>query len=265
MFHKKAYNVSCETLECSAFCHTIMVCTILYTMLIDNLIWRYSMILLDGYIVFLLGVLLYEVIPRPQIQSGKSTFHLLLGEDTSILHRKIYVDMSVDSHVLIVGLSNCGKSKLAEGMLRDKDVIVVNAFEEDFQSIKGARVIGEDNILEFLRHVLDDRTIDSKPLYLLVDELVVLLRNKSIAKELQGLLCIARHTKLYIVALSQEGTKEVISFKNLFNVRIMMKAIEESTYRTVLGASVEDTNLKQREFYVRDNNGIRRGRSLDIS
>ena len=189
---------------------------------------------------------------------------LTVGYEKGLFRKPITIDMNIDSHVLIIGLSNCGKSKLAEGMLKGKSVTIVNAFPEDFPTLKGNRIVGEDKILNYLEHVLDGRTNNSEVHYLLIDEMLVLMRNKKIEKALAELLAIARHYNLYIIALGQEGTREVIKCKNLFNVRICMKQLEESSFRTVLGCSVEDRFLKQREFYIVDNQGLRRGKTYTV-
>lgn len=226
--------------------------------------------LIDTALIIGTGIVIGELLTEPIYKKINKFTKKEITETTLILgkdkHKNpITVDLGIDSHILIVGLSNCGKSRLAEYSLKDKkNVIIINAFDEDFSTLKAPRINGEDAIIEYLSNVLKDRTPNSEPLFILIDELVVLLKNKQIAKLLQDLLCVARHYKTYIVALSQEGTKEVVSCKHLFNVRVMMKALEDSTFRTVLGASVENTNLKQREFYVRDNEGIRFGRTYDV-
>lgn len=225
--------------------------------------------LIDYALIIGTGIVIGELLTEPIYKKINKFTKKELSETTLVLGRdkhknSITVDMAIDSHILIVGLSNCGKSRMAEYSLKDKNVIIINAFDEDFGTLKAPRINGEDSIIEYLTNVLKNRTPNSEPLFLLIDELVVLLKNKQIAKLLQDLLCIARHYQTFIVALSQEGTKEVVNCKHLFNVRVMMKALEDSTFRTVLGASVENTNLKQREFYVRDNNGIRFGKTYDI-
>ena len=225
--------------------------------------------LIDYYLCFLICVLLGTVVNKASdsiinnsdSQNGNV---LTVGYEKGLFRKPITIDMNIDSHVLIIGLSNCGKSKLAEGMLQGKSVTVVNAFPEDFPTLKGKRIIGEDEILNYLEHILDGRTNESKVHYLLIDEMLVLMRNKKIEKALAELLAVARHYNLYIIALGQEGTREVIKCKNLFNVRICMKQLEESSFRTVLGCSVEDRFLKQREFYIVDNQGLRRGKTYTV-
>ena len=227
--------------------------------------------LIDYALLTGVGIVMYELSKSllSHLGSSRNCLNsdnvLTVGYEDKLIRKPITIDMNVDSHVLIIGLSNCGKSKLAEGMLKGKSVTIVNAFPEDFPTLKGQRIVGEDEILNYLEHVLDGRTSDSKVHYLLIDEMLVLMRNKKIEKALAELLAIARHYNLYIIALGQEGTREVIKCKNLFNTRICMKQLEESSFRTVLGCSVEDRFLKQREFYIVDNQGLRRGKSYDIN
>lgn len=226
--------------------------------------------LIDVGLILGIGLLMYELSESLLSHLGgsrncfKDDYVLVIGHTKGLFKTPITVDMNIDSHVLIIGLSNCGKSKLAEGMLRGKSVTIVNAFPEDFPTLNGNRIVGEDKILSYLEHILDGRTSESKVHYLLIDEMLVLMRNKKIEKALAELLAVARHYNLYIIALGQEGTREVIKCKNLFNARICMKQLEESSFRTVLGCSVEDRFLKQREFYIVDNQGLRRGKTYDI-
>ena len=227
--------------------------------------------LIDYGLIIGTGIVMYELSKSllGHLGSSRNCFNsdkiLTVGYEKGLFRKPITIDMNIDSHVLIIGLSNCGKSKLAEGMLQGKSVTIVNAFPEDFPTLKGQRIVGEDEILNYLEHVLDGRTNESKVHYLLIDEMLVLMRNKKIEKALAELLAVARHYNLYIIALGQEGTREVIKCKNLFNVRICMKQLEESSFRTVLGCSVEDRFLKQREFYIVDNQGLRKGKTYDIN
>lgn len=229
------------------------------------------MILIDYGLIVGAGIVMYELSKSllSHLGSSRNCLNsdkvLTVGYEDKLIRKPITIDMNIDSHVLIIGLSNCGKSKLAEGMLQGKSVTIVNAFPEDFPTLKGKRIVGEDKILNYLEHVLDGRTNESKVHYLLIDEMLVLMRNKKIEKALAELLAIARHYNLYIIALGQEGTREVIKCKNLFNVRICMKQLEESSFRTVLGCSVEDRFLKQREFYIVDNQGLRKGKTYNIN
>lgn len=179
----------------------------------------------------------------------------------------IKVNMNIDPHMLVVGISNCGKSKMVELCLRDKkSVTILNAFETDFTNLGANYINGNENILAYLETCLGGRTNNSEAHYILIDELLVLIKDKKIEKALYDLLAMARHYNVYIICISQEGTKEVIKFKNLFNVRVCMRTLEEASIRAVLGCSVpsDDPALKQREFYVADNQGLRRGKSYDL-
>ena len=179
----------------------------------------------------------------------------------------IKVNMNIDPHMLVVGISNCGKSMMVEKCLQDKKTItVLNAFETDFTSLEANYINGNENILAYLETCLEGRTNNSETLYILIDELLVLIKDKKIEKALYDLLAMARHYNVYIICISQEGTKEVIKFKNLFNVRICMRTLEEASIRAVLGCNVssDDPALKQREFYIADNQGLRRGKTYDL-
>ena len=179
----------------------------------------------------------------------------------------IKVNMNIDPHMLVVGISNCGKSKMVELCLQDKkSVTILNAFETDFTSLGANYINGNENILAYLETCLEGRTNNSETHYILIDELLVLIKDKKIEKALYDLLAMARHYNVYIICISQEGTKEVIKFKNLFNVRVCMRTLEEASIRAVLGCSVpnDDPSLKQREFYIADNQGLRRGKTYDL-
>lgn len=221
-----------------------------------------------------LGILLlYELVDKSNVATALINWYSpkVTKVETDTLLRLGYndkeditVDMNVDAHMLIVGLSQCGKSRLAEGCLQNKSVTVINAFSKDFKTLHGKRINGKTNILNYLEHALDGRNEESQIHYLLIDEILVLMRDKKINDALANLLAEARHYGIYVIALTQNGTKEVLKCKDLFNVRIAMKQIEESSYRTVLGCTPPDLKLKQREFYVIDEQGLRRGRTYAI-
>ena len=149
--------------------------------------------LLDYALLFGTGIVMYELSKSllSHLGSSRNCLNsdkvLVVGYEDKLIRKPITIDMNIDSHVLIIGLSNCGKSKLAEGMLKSISVTIVNAFPEDFPTLKGNRIVGEDEILNYLEHVLDGRTNESKVHYLLIDEMLVLMRNKKIEKALAEL------------------------------------------------------------------------------
>lgn len=225
--------------------------------------------LIDLAIYGLSTMLLYEIIDRSNIadkiirmynrRKAVPCTDTILDLGYNDEQDNITVDMSIDAHMIIAGLSQCGKSRLAESCLQNKPVTILNAFTKDFKTLKGNRINGKLNILEYLEHALDNRTEESPIHYILIDEILVLMRDKKINEALANLLAEARHYGIYVIALTQNGTKEVLKCKDLFNVRVAMKQIEEASYRTILGCTPPNLKLYQREFYVVDEHGLRKG------
>lgn len=242
--------------------------------------------LIEAGLLGLTGYLLSEIIDVPQlfrygiseiefkkrVKNEFSNTKLILGVDDQ--GDIIDVDCAIDGHVLICGLSLCGKSRMAEYFLKDKkNVVILNAFKKDFTVLKQAkRINGVKEIIHFLQTVLEGREEISsneikEPLFILIDEILVLsTKDKNAMKEIASLLADARHYGVFIIALTQEANKDVISCKNLFNIRICMTMIDDSAFKVVLGAGIKDTFEipKPREFIVFDNKGLRKGRTLDI-
>lgn len=100
-------------------------------------------------------------------------------------------------------------------------------------------------------------------MYIVIDELLVLCIDKNITKMIADLLAIGRHYNVFIIGISQQGTKEAVKFKDLFNARVCFRQVEESAYRSVLGYSPEDKQLKKREFYLYSDE-INRGYTYSI-
>ncbi|WP_288326628.1 hypothetical protein [uncultured Clostridium sp.] len=190
-----------------------------------------------------------------KIEQKKIGSHeLKLGYTKGIINRPIIVNMQTTPHLFTVGLSGSGKSKMVEKAIQGKNVILINAFADDFKTVKVLRRInGNTNILNFLNNLLENmkkRPKDIEPLYIVIDELLVLCMDKSITKAITDLLAIGRHYNIYLIGISQQGTKESVKFKDLFNTRVCFRQVEESAYRVVLGYSPENTTLKKREFYL---------------
>lgn len=178
----------------------------------------------------------------------ESEYTLKLGYN--ILHIPIIVDMKKMPHLLIVGLSNSGKSKIAEYALRGKDCVLLNVFREDYKSLKSRRIIGNDKILKYLQNTLDNIYYRDKPFFILIDEILVLSKDKKINAAIQDLLSIARHYNIFLLCISQAGQKECVSYKHLFNCRLCMRMVNSADYSVVLGVTPENTNLVQRQFYL---------------
>ncbi|MGG7057625.1 hypothetical protein ACQPUZ_04935 [Clostridium tertium] len=186
---------------------------------------------------------------------------LLLGYDRK--GEPITVDMKKTPHIGVQGTSNTGKSKMVEltlKNLRDVDIVLLNCFSDDFTNIKSRRINGNENILVFLNDLVLDPYVRKRPLYLVLDELNVLGKDKKINQAIIDILAQARHFNIYLIALGQTLLKENCPYKHLFNVRVTFRAIDKSSISAFLGCTVENTKLNQREF-ICYSDSIYRGKS----
>jgi DNA segregation ATPase FtsK/SpoIIIE-like protein len=191
---------------------------------------------------------------RKYLNKPVGDYELKVGYKNIIVVRKpIIVDMRVTAHLFVCGLSGNGKTKMVEYAMRNKKCVLLNAFKKDFKSIEATRIIGKDKMFGYLKGLSNSmklRDENSRPFYVVIDELLVLCADKNIANAITDILAIGRHHNIFLIGISQVGTKEAVRFKDLFNARICFKQVEESSYRTILGYSPEDTHLKKREFYL---------------
>lgn len=191
---------------------------------------------------------------RKYLNKPVGDYELKIGYENMLLFPKpIIINMKTTPHLFICGLSGSGKTCMIEYALKGKSSILINAFEDDFKSIRARRIIGNDNILKFFQNLLENmkkRKKDERPLYLVIDELLVLCVDKAITKAITDVLAIGRHYDIYLIGICQLGTKDSVKFKDLFNARVCFRQVEESSYRVILGYSPEDTQLKHREFYL---------------
>lgn len=207
-----------------------------------------NQLLLADFFVF---TLLYN---RYSNTKELSNYELRIGYKDYLIYKKpIIINMKITPHIFISGLSGQGKSKMVEYMIQDKKCILINSYHEDFNSLKVKRINENDNILKFFNQMLEDlskRNINSEPFYIVIDELMILSFDKNISKAIFDLLCRGRHYNVFVIGISQSGTKENVKFKDLFNTRISFRQVEESSYRTVLGYSPENNKLIKREFFL---------------
>ncbi len=177
-------------------------------------------------------------------------YQLKLGyKDNFLYKRPLVVDMKITPHILVCGLSNSGKTKMIEFAIKNKNVVLLNVYQDDFKAVNCQRINGKDSILEFLNSLLILK-FQKLPLYIVIDELLTLCIDKRIVEAITNLLAIGKHLNVFIIGISQQGTKESVKFKDLFNVRVCFRQVEESSYRAVLGYSPQDTHLVHREFYL---------------
>ena len=228
------------------------------------------MLLIDYGLLVAAGLLTYSVVDAiispicgRRISCNDDKI-LVVGYEKGLFKKPITVDMNVTPHLLCCGLSGQGKSKCIEYAVRGKDVVLLNAFEDDFKSIKARRIIGNENILHYLETLVREPYKRDKPLYIVIDELLVCCMDKKINNAIKDLLAIGRHYNVFIIGIAQRGTKTDLSFKDLFNARMTFRQVEESSYRAILGVSVEERNLKKREFIIMSDD-VYYGKSYDIN
>ena len=170
----------------------------------------------------------------------------------------IIADMGKYPHLLISGLSNQGKSKMVNYMLKNLEdranILVLNGFKEDYRGF--TLVQGTKAIQRRIEAILKDKEIRIKPLYLVLEEMQSISKDKKLQEQLKELLSMGRHYNIFVIGIIQNATKETCSFKDLFNCRCSFRQIDSSSYQVCLGTSVEK-GLEQREFYFLDSNLIK--------
>ena len=184
-----------------------------------------------------------------------SSYELLLGYGQE---GYIIANMSKYPHLLISGLSNQGKSKMVNYMLRNignkADILILNGFKEDY---KGFVLIQDMKSIERrIGTIIAPLKKRKRPLYLVIEEMQVISKNKRLQERLKELLSVGRHYNIFVIGIIQNATKENCSFKDLFNCRCSFRQIDSSSYQVCLGTSVEK-GLEQREFYFLDSNLIK--------
>ena len=104
--------------------------------------------MIDLYIYFLLALLFYNILNKinPNIENLKynKDYCLIVGYKGVIKKKPIIVDMRITPHLLVCGLSGSGKTKCIEYAIKDKRVIILNAFKNDFKSIKCPKINGKN-------------------------------------------------------------------------------------------------------------------------
>lgn len=170
----------------------------------------------------------------------------------------IIANMGKYPHLLISGLSNQGKSKMVNYMLKNLEdranILVLNGFKEDYRGF--TLVQGTKAIQRRIEAILKDKEIRIKPLYLILEEMQSISKDKKLQEQLKELLSMGRHYNIFVIGIIQNATKENCSFKDLFNCRCSFRQIDSSSYQVCLGTSVEK-GLEQREFYFLDSNLIK--------
>lgn len=201
----------------------------------------------QGYVIF--DVVLKDFYDLNYFDMNLQDNFLCFGYDLKL--EPVVVDMYKCPHVAIQGLSNCGKSimvELALKSLKNSNIYLINCFENDFKSISALRINGEDNIINFLSTI--SNIYQRKITYIVIDEVNVLNKNKTIVKLIENLLSQARHFNIYLICIGQLLLKENCSYKQLFNTRISFRTIDKSAVTSFLNCFIDNIELSQREFYI---------------
>lgn len=155
-----------------------------------------------------------------------------------------------------------GKSKCVEYAIKNKNCVLLNVFHEDFKTVNAPRINDIEQILEFLETI--KHVYNNKPLYIVIDEMLVLCMNKKINKAILDLLATGRHYNIFLIGIAQRGTKQDIPFKDLFNARLTFRQVEQSSYASILGCYPDDNlQLSNRQFVLFSDN-IYKGKTYDI-
>ena len=102
---------------------------------------------------------------------------------------------------------------LAQYALHDKsNVVLCNAFRDDFKSLKCRRICEPEKIINFLNSLLENHYYREVPFHILIDEGLVLCNNKAAVKSITSLLAVARHYGIYITFITQISTKYDVTF-----------------------------------------------------
>lgn len=215
----------------------------------------------DGKAV--LDVITQAVTQQDFKQVDMTPTQLLLGFDNK--GRNIIIDMLKTPHALISGLSGQGKTGMLKVIIKNlkgADIVLCNAFSDDFKSFNLRKIYGEKDILAFLENLLEHKEKRKKPLYIIMEELGT-IKDKALINTIKEFLCIARHFNIYVIGVIQIATKEELKFKSYFNSRISFKQQDLSSYSVALGCSVEK-DLSIQEFYLMSE-GLKRGYTFTIN
>ena len=192
-----------------------------------------------------------------------SPYQLLLGYGDN--KELLIADMKSRPHAIITGLSEQGKTGMVKcittNLIPNADVVVCNCFKDDFDNIKGIRIIkGTKDTLTFLNNTYKNIYRRERPLYIILEELLTLRDTKSV-NAIYELLGQARHFNIYIIGLSQESLKNELKYKSLFNTRISFSMPDG--YVSSLGVDYTG-ELAKREFVWRSEKGLIKGHTFTI-
>lgn len=216
--------------------------------------------------------ILLKVIIKPNVEDelfrylDLKPYELLLGfgDDGYLI-----ANMRKYPHVFIGGLTNMGKSKLLECIiknLQDKALFYgIQNQKKDLNELIKEVASTNKEIIELLKKVdsIYESRINSsfdnyKHIYVVIEEIAFLYSDvpksekevqKTIQYYLHKFIKLSRAVNIYLIATTQKTTLDNCSIKDMFNTRISFRQVEMQGYRNTLGVSPEE-GLKQREFYL---------------
>ena len=200
-------------------------------------------------------------IRRDKIENIELTeWQLAIGyNEIGGIKHPVIADMRREPHCLVSGLSQQGKTKMLEGALKDKQVILVNAFKRDFTTCHNIieRINTPEESERVFRYLLSLKEGENeRAIYVVIDELLslALAGDKQIMPLVTRLLALGAHMNVYVIAISQSAEKEIVKCKNLFNTRICFRMRDDSSYKVVLGCNPpDDIQLDRRQFFYLTN------------
>ena len=178
-------------------------------------------------------------------------YNLLIGYNYKL--EPITVDMKITPHLGVVGLSNSGKTKCVELILKNLkgvNIDIINSLKDDFSGIRANKINGVDNIIDYFYYLIHDEKVYKIPRYVVIDEYNLLSHIKGIDDIISDLLRESRHRNIFIILIAQQLQLEYCKFKELFNARLCFKQINNMSYYSFLGQTIDNIILKQREFIL---------------
>ena len=146
--------------------------------------------------------------------------------------------------------------------MKGKNCVLLNAFRDDFKSINCLKINDIEQILEFLENIKGK--YQEKPLFIVIDEMLVLCLNKKINNAILNLLAVGRHYNIFIIGIAQKGTKQDIPFKDLFNSRLTFRQVEPSSYSAILGYYPDDNLQLNKQEFILFSDDIYKGRTYTV-
>lgn len=169
---------------------------------------------------------------------------------TNFFNHPIKLNMRIFPSLAISGVSGSGKTYMLRHIVEstEMDVVILNAFTDDFKGLNVETIISMSDIIKTLTDA-NNGNLQPNTL-LIIDETLSLMCNKEANRLLGLLLTKNRHFGIYVICVFQELQKTEVKFKSLFTTRCSFRALQQSDYQSNLGISIPDIQLNNREFIL---------------